>query len=477
MAAVAMHRYLTAAEHSHAHAQQASDARFANYLTAQQASNASLVSITLMTLIVAGLYKHKGWLIVMRTLAYLFSLSTITLTVKDVYMDDFRFPRFVSALHLFACGAIAFAIMLYRQRRGEKAIKIPSWTDFLLTFVPIATVISSSIVVNNMALSHIGTGLVELVSGCAPVFVFFIGALFEQTINYKLLWPVVVVCLGTATCVEGKLHFSSIGLGLALIATFLRAAKSTMQYTLMSGGENARMDPVELLAWLSIPSLVIMLAWSSLVEGAVPYKALYKFHSTSLQVSLLVSCINAVILNFAYMFVVRDLGAIGVIIVAQLKGILIILSGGAMLGGMMNVNQCLGYCVIVAGVFWFNSVEEKGDKKHQAMEHTTDLEKTVNETSSLLNEAVNETYETFEKRFAHFRQTVSEASSWLNEAVSQAYETSKETVSQAYATSKETVSQAYETSAETVSKTYENSKQSVADLFLNISESIRPVKA
>jgi drug/metabolite transporter (DMT)-like permease len=250
--------------------------------------------------------------------------------------------------------------------------------------MPIAAVLSFSIVINNMALSFIGAGLVEMISGCCPVFVFIIGAL-TQSIDYKLLWPLIVVCIGTAICAEGELRFSFIGLGLALMATCLRAVKSTLQHALMSG-EDARMDPVELLAWLSIPALAIMGIWSILAEGAAPYKRLYTTSSVGFFSSLLVSCMNAAILNFANMFVVRDLGAIGVNIVAQLKGILIILGGVAMLGEMVNVGQCFGYCVIVAGVFLFNSAEKKGDKKHTAAEYKSDPEKSMSETTSLVKD-------------------------------------------------------------------------------------------
>merc|ERR1719235_1598570 len=115
------------------------------------------------------------------------------------------------------------------------------------------------------------------------------------------------------------------------------------------------MDPVELLAWLSIPALAIMGIWSLLAEGAAPYERLYTTSSVGFFSSLLVSCMNAAILNFANMFVVRDLGAISVNIVAQLKGIMVILGGVAMLGEMVGVNQCAGYFVIVLGVFWFNN--------------------------------------------------------------------------------------------------------------------------
>jgi drug/metabolite transporter (DMT)-like permease len=318
-----------------------------------------IISITAVVLIVSALYAHKGLLIVSRILVYLFALSTITLTVKNVYVSySFNFPRFLSALHLFVCGVIAFSILLYRQRAGVKPIKAPSRKDFVGIIVPIAMALSFSIVVNNIALSYMGAGLVEMVSGCSPVFVFFIGAVTTQSINYNLLCPVIVVCFGTAMCAEGELRFSLVGLGLAFVATFLRAIKSTMQHALMSG-EDARMDPVELLAWLAIPALVIMQVWSIVAEGKAPYAALYQSSSVGFFVSLAVSCVNAAILNFANMFVVRDLGAIGVNMVAQLKGILIILGGVAMLGEMVNYSQCAGYSIIVFGVFWFNNVEEK----------------------------------------------------------------------------------------------------------------------
>ena len=147
--------------------------------------------------------------------------------------------------------------MFHRQRTHGKPIKIPSQKEFAGTIAPIAIILSVSIVVNNMALSYMGAGLVEMVSGCSPVFVFAIASAMAGCINYKLLWPVMMVVIGTAMCAEGELRFSMFGLGLAVTATFLRAMKSTLQHGMMSGED--RMDPVELLAWLSIPSVAIML--------------------------------------------------------------------------------------------------------------------------------------------------------------------------------------------------------------------------
>jgi drug/metabolite transporter (DMT)-like permease len=339
------------------------------------------ISVSAMVLIVVALYWQKGTAVVSRILAYLFALSTITLTIKNVYVNyGFKYPRFLSSVHLLLSGVVAFSVMLYRQHRDGRPIKIPLQKDFVWTIVPIAAILSCSIVVNNMALSYMGAGLVEMVSGCSPAFVFGIASAKSQSVNLKLLWPVLVVCLGTAMCAEGELRFSLIGMSLAMAATFLRAMKSTMQHSLMN--EESRMDPVDLLAWLSIPSVLIMQTWSIATEGTRPYGSLYESASFSFYSSLTFSCINAAILNFSMLFVVRDLGAIGVTIVAQLKGILIILGGMAMLGEQVGILQCLGYATTVMGVFWFNSAE----KMEKQLGHHNDLEKapTIGETKCLV---------------------------------------------------------------------------------------------
>jgi len=320
------------------------------------ASLATMVPITLV------LYGARGPLVVSRILAYLFSLSTITLTIKNVYVTyDFNYPRFVSCLHVILCSAVGFSIMFYRRRANGIPITVPGVPDFVMSLLPISICFSANIVMNNMALAHMGAGVVEMIGGCCPIFVFAITAVMHKFLNLDFLGPLIVVCIGTGMCAEAELNFSLLGIALAIVATFLRALKSAMQHSIMRRDTplDNPLDPVELLAWLTIPCVAIMTVWSIATEGQRPYLALLepKPNRGGLWFGLAVSCLNAVVLNLANLFVIKDLGALGVNIVAQLKGILIIIGSLAVFGERVQLMQWAGYLLIVFGVFLYNRAD------------------------------------------------------------------------------------------------------------------------
>jgi len=77
--------------------------------------------------LVIGIFINRGPMVVTGILAYLLSLSTMTLTVKSVFKQhQFNYPKFVTSTHFLSCGILCFGIMAYRQIKGEKKIPIPS---------------------------------------------------------------------------------------------------------------------------------------------------------------------------------------------------------------------------------------------------------------------------------------------------------------------------------------------------------------
>jgi drug/metabolite transporter (DMT)-like permease len=319
---------------------------------------AYLLSAVIMVLLTMNLYSNKGPFIISRILVYLFSLSTITLNIKNVFvMYGYDFPRFVSFLHIVASGSVAFSILLYRRFARGLPLRLPTSSECILCLLPIAICFSASIGTNNMALSYLGAGFVEMIGGCAPIFVFFITSVTTRYVDRVLLAPVIVVCIGTVMCAEDHgNNFSYTGLWLAIAATFLRSLRSTMQHSLLTGCHP--MDPVEALAWLSIPSMLIMGGWSVAIESSAPYVALYQNIKPGFLCSLLISCFNAILLNFSNLYVIRDLGALGVNVVGQLKGILIILGSVAMLGESVGLWELAGYSIVVLGVFFYNQIDQ-----------------------------------------------------------------------------------------------------------------------
>lgn len=241
---------------------------------------------------------------------------------------------------------------------------------------PLALVFAGSIGAGNAALVYASTSFVEMMSSCTPVCTVAVAILFDQPFQKRLLWPVLVVCAGLAVCAAGVMQFSLTGCVLSLLATFLRATKAVIQQILMRGGKS--MEPVQLLAWISLPSVVVMLTWSMVSdEGWGPYKMLAT-GTTPMFLSIGFTCINACILNVMAAFVVKDLGAVGAQLTGQLKGVLTVLGGIAVLNETVYPQQAIGYGIVLLGIFWYTSMESglrAQEKQQKETESLTDPER------------------------------------------------------------------------------------------------------
>merc|ERR1719329_1527933 len=104
---------------------------------------------------------------------------------------------------------------------------------------------------------------------------------------------------------------------------FARSFKTTLQQRIMTGEAKDKFDPVTLLAWMCIPSALLMSVWSLSVEGLAPFMMLQASPKRrSLCFFLAISCGNACVLNLSNLFCTKDLGAVGVQLVAQMKSVL-----------------------------------------------------------------------------------------------------------------------------------------------------------
>merc|ERR1719238_2129567 len=102
-----------------------------------------------------------------------------------------------------------------------------------------------------------------------------------------------------------------------------------------------------------------MMTWSLVTEGIEPFALLAGKDSLALILAIGVTCVNACILNVANLFVIKDLGAVATQLAGNLKGILIVLGGVAMLGEQVQLIQIGGYGFVVAGVAWYNKVDKQ----------------------------------------------------------------------------------------------------------------------
>lgn len=318
----------------------------------------SLVLVLVFTTIT---FYNRGFRVIGGVLTYLLSLSTMTLTVKNVFANhDFNYPKFLTTTHFLSSGILCFSLMYHSQMKRRKKMPVPSMEQMMKIIIPIAISFAASVGTNNIALLHCSAAFNEMISGATPLCVISL-SLFEGTrFDLQLLPSILLVIIGVALCAQGEVLFTWFGFALTLLATFLRALKAHLQQKIMQDKDpTEKLEPIELLAWMSPTCLVVMAIWGGFSEGLEPFRQLNWQTSAAIGVT----CVNACVLNVANNFVIRDLGAVGTNLAAQLKCVLVMMGSCGLLNEVIQVQQIAGYFVIAGGVYAYNKTEKHGQAK------------------------------------------------------------------------------------------------------------------
>eukprot|EP00929_Paragymnodinium_shiwhaense_P089581 TRINITY_DN49741_c0_g1_i1.p4 TRINITY_DN49741_c0_g1~~TRINITY_DN49741_c0_g1_i1.p4 ORF type:complete len:174 (+),score=37.43 TRINITY_DN49741_c0_g1_i1:1076-1597(+) len=160
----------------------------------------------------------------------------------------------------------------------------------------------------------------------------------------------------------GEINFSAAGMILCVYAVVARSARTILQHAVLTGDAKDRLGPLELLCWMCLPASGVFLALSafSAEEGFAPYRdLLYGEHSAWTATVLLATCVNACLVNLAMLFATKELGAVGIQLVAQTKTVLVVFGGIAVLHEEVSRLQLAGLVVILFGVFLFSRLDQK----------------------------------------------------------------------------------------------------------------------
>merc|ERR1719499_2468803 len=107
-------------------------------------------------------------------------------------------------------------------------------------------------------------------------------------------------------------------------------------------------------------------------EGLLPYRVLADREGPAMQslvLSILMSCVNATVLNLSQLFVTKDLGAVGGQLVAQAKMILTVLGGMVLFGETFSQLELAGFVIALVGVYSFSRLDQafKEEEKKRAL--------------------------------------------------------------------------------------------------------------
>lgn len=334
---------------------------------------------------IVALYWTKGWLVICRIIIYLLALSTMKLSVKFLFVDyNFNFPKFVTAAHFFSGAVVAFCILYLRRfspalppgslRADSKQsleasatmmqrLGVPTAREFWMMIVPISMGFAISVAANNVALLFSSAAFTEIIASTSPVASIMLIILMGMPFDMWLFGPTLLVVAGCALSTSGEVHFSGVGMACCIVSILGRALKTTLQQRIMTGESKAKFDPVTLLLWMCVPSTLVMAMWSWSVEGMAPFIMLQESaRRRSLSFFLCVSCVNACILNLSNLFCVKDLGAVGIQLVAQTKSVLTVLGAVALFHEAVTPIEVVGFVGVLIGVFMFSQMENASKK-------------------------------------------------------------------------------------------------------------------
>jgi len=324
------------------------------------------LALALAAAAILFVYSPQGPRVVIGVTAYLISLSTIKITVKLLFSEfSFKFPSFLTALHMGVSAAVGFAVLLRRKKSTGKHIIMPTRSEFFGRILPITTSFGLSLMANNYSLLSCSTSFNEIVSSTSPICTVVVVVLMGMPFDLRLLGPTFVVVAGCAIAATGEAKFSAMGFALVMFGNACRALKGAMQQELMTGRTRERFDPCALLAWTCVTSFAMLAVWSAASEGLEPYVALAQQRQRPFffLLALALSCANAAVLNVAALFVTQDLGAVGVTIVAQTRAVLTILGGVIVFHDVVSPQEAFGFTVVMAGAYMYARTEQQAKEQ------------------------------------------------------------------------------------------------------------------
>lgn len=328
-------------------------------------TEAYLLTMMLVTASITFIYRAQGARVICCILIYLLALSTMKLSVKWVFVVyEFKFPKFVTALHLLASMVMGFFILLRRSWLHNVVMVVPTAQELFTKIFPLAFGFAVSLGANNIALVFCSAAFAEIIASTTPVVAVGMVIVAGLPFDRVLLGPTLLVVAGCAVSVVGEVNYSAMGLALCMLSNVMRAFKATLQQQLMTGSTKAKFDPCALLAWNCTASLVAMLVWSFATEGLAPWAELAnKPEPLGILLSLLVSCANACVLNLSGLFVTKDLGAVGAQLVAQTKSVLTVLGGVVVFQETITRQELYGFIAVMTGTYLYSRMESRLKKE------------------------------------------------------------------------------------------------------------------
>lgn len=317
------------------------------------------------------MYWHRGPFVAVSILLYVGALSTMSVMIRNIYLTyNFGYPQFVTSFHGLCTALTGLAILSYRSATTGQKITVPTPKTFVTGIGPVALFFALALGCSNLSLLHGNAHFYEVMSSMNIPMTFSLGLAMGRPTNLKLLPPLMLVTFAIAVTAFGEIKFSILGAVFVAAGVFFNAFKAQLQNLLLNPNSMSQVfDPVELVFWTSCLTFLILLVWSLIAEGVAPWNNFWNMGTVA---AVLISCVNAAILNTSGLYVMKEVGPVAQQIIGQIKGVLACLGAVAAFGEVITMQQVVGYALIIIGAQWYNQTDwqARQDAKEAEAEKT-----------------------------------------------------------------------------------------------------------
>mmetsp|Transcript_116739 Transcript_116739/g.355171 ORF Transcript_116739/g.355171 Transcript_116739/m.355171 type:complete len:340 (-) Transcript_116739:95-1114(-) len=280
----------------------------------------------------------------------------------------YKFPLTITFIHMVFSWVMCFLHMHYV--RGAKADL--SFDQQLRKVAPLAACFALSVASGNLSLKYLYPSFNQMLGSMAPLITVVIAMVMQGKRFNAWTWiSMPVICGGLVVCTVREVNFNIFGAFFATGAMVLRAMKSIMQGRLL--GPSEKLDSVTLLYYMAPWSAALLLVFGLVAEGTEPLTLLLgglRGRGTSgtayVLLLLLVSGLNACLLNVANFLVTAHTSAVTLQVLGNVKNCLAIVVSVTIFRNQLTPEQVLGVLTCLFGVWlynWKGAVVVKGDKQ------------------------------------------------------------------------------------------------------------------
>merc|ERR1719235_3096041 len=194
-------------------------------------------------------------------ISYVGALSSMSMLIRNCYVhNNFKYPQFLTSTHFASTFLVGVSILLYRRITEGHEVKVPDLDCALKGLLPVAVAFVLSLGCANNGLLLTNAHFYEMINSSAPLCTAGLAFLLGRGFDLRLMPALGLITLSMLIIAFGEIALSVLGLLACVAGVVMRAAKSTLQHSLMGGSDWKAMDPIQVAVWTSSTCFLLMSA-------------------------------------------------------------------------------------------------------------------------------------------------------------------------------------------------------------------------